>query len=545
MTSYRSFQELRDDFLEKYLSFYPTHASNLGLHEYDARIEDFSIENRRVYLDFLKHVRETLQRDYFGGSLNQLEMFEKKALLWKIEEEIFRYTELKEFEWNPMFYSTQMHIQHLFEREYCPLEDRVRAAIMRLRRVPQALAIARQNIANVVDRTIVETSISSFEGYLTFYNDVSDIYLGSIQTTTLFEEFEEALLSAKLSLASFIDSIKSVLLPKALYDYFHLGDDLLQKLIKHAELVEESTDELLTRGRIELNALTSRLLEVSRAIDPHSSPHEVFQDYVESDYFHEDIVIREVNNMLERIRSFLINRNIIAIPSDVTCKVLPTPEYMRWAFAAMNSPGAFEKVATEAYYYITLPEKNWEDKKRKDFLRGINRSVLEVISIHEAYPGHYTHFLHLQNAKSKLGKVFFSTAFIEGWAHYTEEMMIQEGWGNQDARVEMAYIQEALIRLCRYMVAIELHRGTMTLSEAQHFFEEKALMHPVLARKEAERGVFDPSYLFYSLGKFKIWELRKQLEERQDFSLYAFHNELLSYGCAPVPLISEVMFGSR
>jgi uncharacterized protein (DUF885 family) len=220
----------------------------------------------------------------------------------------------------------------------------------------------------------------------------------------------------------------------------------------------------------------------------------------------------------------------------------------------MNSPGAFEQIATEAFYYVTLPERQWDDAKRKEYLHSLNRSVLEVVSIHEAYPGHYTHFLHLQNIESKVGKAFWSYAFLEGWAHYTEEMMIDAGYGEGDARIQIAYIQEALIRLCRYIVSIELHSGHMTLSEAQHLFEEKALMRPVAARKEAERAVFDPGYLFYTLGKFQIRELRSRLEraaaERASrsgngngsgFSLYDFHNELLSYGTAPVRIIADLM----
>jgi uncharacterized protein (DUF885 family) len=216
---------------------------------------------------------------------------------------------------------------------------------------------------------------------------------------------------------------------------------------------------------------------------------------------------------------------------------------MRWAFAAMNSPGAFEKVATEAFYYITLPEPDWDEAKRNEFLHGLNRSVVEVISIHEAYPGHYVHFLHIQNVKSKVGKCFWSYAFIEGWAHYTEEMMLEAGWGAGDARIRLAYLQEALVRVVRYLSSLELHSGTMTLSEAQQLFEEKALLRPHAARREAERGVFDPGYLFYTLGKMKIKELRARMERESEgiFSLFEFHNKLLSFGSPPIKIVEEMM----
>jgi uncharacterized protein (DUF885 family) len=225
----------------------------------------------------------------------------------------------------------------------------------------------------------------------------------------------------------------------------------------------------------------------------------------------------------------------------VRCRVQETPAHMRWAFAAMNSPGAFERVATEAFYYVTLPEPHWEAEKRKEFLHTLNRSVLEIVSIHEAYPGHYVHFLHLPNIASKVGKIFQSYGFIEGWAHYTEEMMLEAGWGGGDPRIRMAYLQEALVRLTRYLVSMGIHRGKMTLSEGQSLFEEKALMRPVAARREAERGVFDPGYMLYTLGKFQIRELRERMQKHSNFSLLDFHNELLSYGSVPIKIISEMM----
>jgi uncharacterized protein (DUF885 family) len=325
----------------------------------------------------------------------------------------------------------------------------------------------------------------------------------------------------------------------------------MQRYVHSAELVQETLDELLDRGYREMDRLTVKLMEASASLEPGASPREVFHTYVETEHFSERTILKETESMLERIRAFVIRRGLVSVPSEVRCTVEETPAHMRWAFAAMNSPGAFEQIATEAYYYVTLPDPAWEEAKRKEYLHSLNRSVLEIVSIHEAYPGHYTHFLHLQNVESKVGKSLWSYAFLEGWAHYTEEMMIEAGYGEGDARIQIAYIQEALIRLCRYIVAIELHSGKMTLAEAQHLFEAKALMWPVSARKEAERAVFDPGYLFYTLGKFQIRELRAKMEriaaERMTrtgsggFSLYDFHNEFLSYGTAPIRIIAELM----
>ena len=447
-----------------------------------------------------------------------------------------------------MVYDEQLELSHLLDRDFAPFQDRLRAVILRLRAYPRVLAVARQNLKMRLDRTIVEIGLAALEGRLEQLDRLPTEYLTGSEPPRMIEDLTEAMQSARMAIASFIQAIQDVVLPHAMYDSFRLGPDVLHRYLQAAELVDDPLQVLLERGYREMDRLTVKLMETCAELEPGANPREVFHTYVESEHFSERTILQETASMLERIRSFVIRRGLVSIPSEVRCSVRETPPNMRWAFAAMNSPGAFEQIATDAFYYVTLPDKAWDDRKRKEYLHSLNRSVLEIVSIHEAYPGHYTHFLHLQNIESKLGKSVWSYAFLEGWAHYTEEMMIEAGYGEGDARIQIAYIQEALIRLCRYIVAIELHSGNRTLSEAQHLFEEKALMRPVAARKEAERAVFDPGYLSYTLGKLQIRELRGQLEHgsmngkaSQPFSLYDFHNELLSYGAVPLRIIADLM----
>jgi len=542
-----SFGEFREHVLSIYLDYYPTMASSLGLHEYDDRIEDYSAPRREQYLNDLRNALDTYEHDFQGKretprAADDLTRFECRALEWKLRDEIFRLTELREFEWNPMIYNDQLELTHLTDRDFAPITERMRSVLLRLRSYPRVLAVARQNLSANLDRTIVETGMQALEGRLEYLEGLPDRTFGAIEDGPLIADLKEAIQSAKLAISSFLEAVRTVVLPHAMYDSFRLGPVLLERFIHSSELVEDSLETLLDKGRQELDRLTLELFKVCEELDPHLSPREAFHTFIESEHFSEQNILRETGSMLERIRAFVIREGLIAIPSEVRCTVRETPPHMRWAFAAMFSPGAFEHVATEAFYYITLPEPGWDEAKRKDFLRGLNRSVLEIVSIHEAYPGHYVHFLHLHDVKSKVGKCFWSYAFLEGWAHYTEEMMLEAGWGEGDARIRLAYIQEALIRVARYLVSIELHSGTMTLSEAQQLFEEKALLRPVAARREAERGVFDPGYLFYTLGKFQIKELRTRLERaNEDFSLYEFHNALLSYGTPPVKIVAEMM----
>jgi uncharacterized protein (DUF885 family) len=538
---FHSFNEFRDHVLDLYLSFHPTFASIIGLHQYDNYIEDYSAANRNRYVEDLSEARDILKKEFDLSSMDPTSNYERQALSWKIDEELFRYNSLREFEWNPMFYNQQISINHLFDRDYAPFDVRARSALLRLRAIPRVLAIARQNLLPNIDRTIVETAIASLEGRISYLDELPSAYLGNLNNAALGEMLEEAIEDAKLAIASFIESMRVVLLPQSSYDSFRLGADKLQEFLLRTELVKDPIADLQAQGQREMDRLWARLAELSRTVDSGMSPEDVFRTYVESEHFSERNLITETESMLERIRKFLIEKNIITVPSEVRCSVVPTPAHMRWAFAAMNSPGAFEQHATEAYYYVTLPDSRWDDAKRKEYMQGFSRSVMELISIHEAYPGHYIHFLHLQKARSKVGKSFWSYSFLEGWAHYSEEMMVEAGYCNGDARIEIACIQEALIRLCRYMSALGRHAGTMTIAESQRLFEDKALLRPVAAKKEAERSVFDPGYLYYTLGKFQIKALRAKVEKEPGFSLQSFHDELLSYGTAPLSIVSELM----
>jgi hypothetical protein len=547
---YFDFAEFREHVLSIYLGYYPTTGSVLGLHEYDRFVEDYSAPRREEYLNEVRSALIILDRDFCGASathvpMDDLTRYECRMIEWKLRNELFRLTELKEFEWNPMSYNGQLELSHLIDRDFAPMTDRMRSVLARLRAYPRILAVARQNLGSKLDRTIVETSIESLEGILQYLDALPAKYEGKVQDGALMQDLSDAIPMARLAVSTFLEAVRTVVLPNAMYDSFRLGKELFERFVHSAELVEDSLETLLDKGRREMDRLTLELYQASEELDSKLTPREAFHTYIESEHFSEQTILAQTESMLERIRAFLVQNNILAIPSEVRCSVKETPAHMRWAFAAMDSPGAFEKVATEAFYYVTLPEATWEEAKRKEFLHGLNRSILEIISIHEAYPGHYVHFLHIQKAKSKIGKTFASYAFIEGWAHYTEEMMLEQGWGSGDARIRMAYIQEALVRAARYISAIELHSRTMTLSEAQHMFEEKALLRPHAARREAERGVFDPGYLFYLLGKMQIKELRARMQraEGEDFSLFEFHNQLLSHGSPPVKIVGEMMEG--
>jgi uncharacterized protein (DUF885 family) len=273
----------------------------------------------------------------------------------------------------------------------------------------------------------------------------------------------------------------------------------------------------------------------------------VYAAHVASDRPPADGMIGVVAEMLESIRSFVVGADLVTIPSEVRATVAPTPRHLRWAFAMMDTPGPYETAATEAYYYVTPPEPDWSRSQVDEWLSALNVFALEDISIHEAYPGHYVHFLHFGSAPTEVSRRIASYGFVEGWAHYTEQLAWEAGYRDGDPRFRLAQLAEALVRDCRFVCALRMHSGDMSLSEAVEFFRANAFYDETPARAEAERGAFDPGYFAYTLGKLQILALRAEYRAARgaDFSLREFHDRLLSRGAPPVALMRREMLGER
>ena len=310
----------------------------------------------------------------------------------------------------------------------------------------------------------------------------------------------------------------------------------------------------------ELRRKQAVFAEAAREIDPTRKPIEVFQA-IQKDHPTEQTLIPDTAKDLDTIRQFVVDRHIVTIPSPVRAIVAETPQYLRaTSFASMDTPGPFETKATEAYYYVTPVEANWTPKQKEEWLTAFNYYTTDIVSIHEVYPGHYVQFLCLNaSPATKLEKIFSSYAFVEGWAHYTEQMMVDEGFGAsaspnptpeeriKAAKYRLAQTDEALLRVCRLCVSIRMHCQGMSVEEATKFFQDNCYYEQKTARQEAIRGAFDPEYLYYTLGKLEILKLREDYRKQEggDFSLEKFHNEMLRHGAPPIRLLREVMLRDR
>jgi uncharacterized protein (DUF885 family) len=239
------------------------------------------------------------------------------------------------------------------------------------------------------------------------------------------------------------------------------------------------------------------------------------------------------------LRQFLIDKDVVSIPGTEECKVDEAPPYQRANTAYINIPGPYEE-GLSSTYYIAPPDTSWSEEEQKQYIPG--EAPLMYITIHEVWPGHFLQFLHSNRSGSKFGQLFVGYAFAEGWAHYTEEMMYEAGWEEGNPEMHIGQLINALLRNVRYLSAIGLHTGTMTVEQSETMFKEYAYQDPGNARQQAARGTYDPGYLNYTLGKLMIMELREDwLTAHPDADKKAFHDEFLSYGGPPIPLIREAM----
>jgi uncharacterized protein (DUF885 family) len=548
------YEAVAEEYIKGYLGAHPLEGTALGLHEYDGKITDYSRLALDAELSRLRRFDDRLSK-FDPGKLSPRQSIDLRILQTAVKKDLFERQDLLVFERNPMVYARAADVNVYIKRNFAPLEDRVRSLVAIESQIPNILIAARTNLNDVVPKPYVELAIQIAKGSADFLKKDLVAAVGNLKDEQLRVAFHEANRKAANALNDYAAWLEREKLPKASLD-FALGEEKFRRFLAQTELVDLSPQKVLEIGMAQLKAEQEAFAEAAKKIDPNKSPIEVFKQ-IQSEHPKPENLIPDVTKDLDKIRKYVLTRRLVSIPSDVRAKVKETPQYLRaTSFASMDTPGPFEKRANEAYYYVTPTENDWPEKQKEEWLTAFNYYTSDVVSIHEAYPGHYVQFLCLNaSPASKVEKIFGSYAFVEGWAHYCEKMMLDEGYGSsadstpseddvkRAAKYRMAQADEALLRLCRLCVSIKMHTQKMSLDEATKFFQENCYYEEKPARQEAMRGTFDPGYLNYTLGKLQILKLRDDYKAQQgdDFSLQKFHNELLNHGMPPIRLLREIM----
>ncbi|MFN8006266.1 MAG: DUF885 domain-containing protein [Terriglobia bacterium] len=543
-SSASAFAAFVDDYFKADFDNSPTSGTANGLHEYDTLLEDMSAGARQARIQQLKGLQSRLDR-LRAGQLSQNDAIDADILSGQIQAELQDLEVLQTWKKNPMPYVALAggSIDLLMKRDFAPPVERLGSVIARLKKLPSIFQAMKDNVSDP-PKEFTDLAIRMAHGSREFFEVSVPRWAKEAAGTNaeILKEFGEANAQVIKNVRDAETWLKKDLLPRSKGSYA-IGADAFAKKLLYEERVDIPIDELLRIGEENLQKDYDDFVATAKKINPNESPAKVMKS-ISDNYPKASQLLASARETVEGIRQFVNDHKIVVIPSGLLPTILETPLYERsGGFASMDSPGPYETKATEAFYYITPVEKDWTAKHQEEHLRLFNRPVMDIITIHEAYPGHYLQFLFSKQFPTKTRKLISCSSNVEGWAHYTEQMMVSEGFGNGDPKVKLAQLQEALLRDCRYVVGIRLHVKGWTVDQGRDYMVEKAFQEQANAFEEARRGAYNPTYLYYTLGKLMIYKFRSDYQKAKGdaFSLEEFHTNFVKQGGIPLKFIRQIM----
>jgi uncharacterized protein (DUF885 family) len=547
-----------DEYFDQvYFRFGPSNATVTGFHQYDGQLDDYSRKSIDAEIAALKSFEsriEAIQLD--DAAADFVPRSDREIVLGDIRSQLLTLETIRPWEKNPDGYSSVCASGAfvLMERKFASPDERLRSLVSREKQMPALLADARENLKNP-PRIYTEIAIEQLPGIASFFENDVPLAFADAKDPGVKAEFAQTNAKVIAELKSYLDWLKTDLLPRSNGDY-RIGADAFQKKLAYDEMVDTPLDKLLEIGWADLRKNQAHFNEVAKELEPNKDARAVLEELGQN-HPAPDHLLEAFRATFNGLVSFIRANHIVSIPSDVRPIVEETPPFMRaTTFASMDTPGPFEKHATEAYFNVTLPDPSMTSSEVEGFMHSFNAGTVISTAVHEAYPGHYVQFLWLPQAPSKVRKILSANTDVEGWAHYCEQMMLDEGYGQpgagaKDAReskfLRLGQLQDALLRNARFIVGIEMHTGKMSFDEAVAFFQKEGYQSKETAMVETKRGTGDPTYLYYTLGKLEIMKLREDMKKKQGaaFSLEKFHDDFLREGFPPVKIVREAMLGDQ
>ncbi|HKA01947.1 MAG TPA: DUF885 domain-containing protein [Candidatus Solibacter sp.] len=531
-------------FDECYFKFDPVAGTQAGFHQYDALLPAMSREEIDAQVAALKKFAGEFE-SFSPQGLSLSASADRELVLSQIRGSLLMLEEIRPWEKNPDIYSSGVSnaIFVIMSRSFAPAAVRLRSVIAREKLVPRLFASARQNLKNP-PKVYAEVALEQIPGIISFFHDDVPGAFKSVKDGPLVEEFKLVNQAVMDELDKYQAWLKSDVLPRSKGD-FRIGADNYRKKLLYDEMVEIPLDRLLEIGRENLRRNQQEFQRVAKQIDGSRTAQQILDEAM-SDHPAGDKLLPSFKDVLSGLRRHIEEHKIVTVPSQVPPIVEETPPFARaLTTASMDTPGPYEKVAKEAFFNVTLPEKSWDAKQTEEYLQGFNRGTIISTAVHEVYPGHYVQFLWNARAPSKIRKLLGCSSNAEGWAHYTEQMMLDEGYGNGDLNLRLGQLQDALLRNARFIAGIQMHTGKMTMEEAIEFFVKEGYQVRPVAEKEAKRGTSDPTYLVYTLGKLEILKLRDDYKKLKGskYTLQGFHDAFLQQGFPPIKIVRRALLG--
>jgi uncharacterized protein (DUF885 family) len=539
-----AFTGLARQILDDHYARHPSAATDLGLHQYDARLEDVS--EPAVHAE-----SQALQR--FRGQLSAIDpatltldkQLDREQLAHALDAGVLAIDRIRAWEKDPDLYSSAITnaAYVIMKRPYAPAAERLTALIARERQMPAALLEARTNLATP-PRIYTEIAIEQIDGNIRFFStDLPAAFL-DVADTTLLDAFHRSNNGVIAALGEYKTFLTRTLLQKSTGSFAY-GADTYRLALAANEMIDMAPADLLTIAEADREKNEAAFQATAKQIDPARTADQVLAA-IQAHHPAPDQLLRATQDTLDSIRRFIVDHRIVTIPPSDPATVKETPPFMRsTTSASMDTPGPFERAKLPAFYNMTLPDPRWPAAERADFMRQWYDAAIANVSVHEVYPGHYVQFLYAAGFPSDVRKVYGAATNAEGWAHYAEQMMLDEGFHRGEPAYRLAQLQDALLRDVRFIAGIKMHVQGMTVEEATALFETAGHQpHPV-ALSEAKRGTADALYGYYTMGKLMILKLRAdyQAKKGSDYTLLGFHDAFVRLGPLPLPLVRRALLG--
>lgn len=529
------------ELIEARFEAHPVSAVKAGKHEFDGQLPDWSRESIQREIDRIRAERETALA-FVPADLGAQRSFQREYLLATLDRDLFW---LDKAAWpfrNPAFYFDgrfdSLDPSPYVTLTYAPIEQRLTAVTRYLTNIPRAAQQIRANLATPLPATWVEYGIRSFAGLAEYYGrDLVEAFttVGDPALRQAFDEARQPAIAAMAALSAWLESERE----RATTD-FALGSELFRQMLHDTERVDTDLAMLEQIGRADLERNTRALEAACRQYLPGA---EISRCVARMDADKPaDGPVAAARKQLAGLKAHVVSEDLLTIPSDDEAGVEQAPPFARANFAYIRIPGPYE-TGQRAIYYIAPPDPSWPQEMQRAYIPG--QADLLFTSVHEVWPGHFLNYLHARRSDWIFSRLFVGYAFAEGWAHYTEEMMWDTGLGHGAPEVHIGQLSNALLRDIRFLSAIGLHTAGMSVGQSERMFIEQAFQSEGTARQQAARGTYDPAYLNYTLGKLLILGLREDwTRDRGGRSAWKlFHDEFLSYGGPPIPLVRAQMLG--
>jgi hypothetical protein len=539
------FDKLVDRYFDDFYHYNPTQATSDGFHQYDAQLEDHSLAAMAARIRSLE--RFLTEFEHFpASSLSPGQGTDRDLVVHAIQSQLLELENIRPWEKDPDKYSSSITNSAfvIMSRSFAPPEERLKSLIARERLMRNVLGQAHANLRNP-PRIYTEVALEQLPGIIGFFKSDVPAAFSKVTNPKLLDEFRVSNQGVIEALGEYQQFLKNNLLPRSKGD-FRIGAENYSKKLSYDEMVDTALDKLLEIGYQNLRENQRAFRETAAKIDSHRTPEQILRE-LEKDHPPASGLLQAFRDVLGSLRQFIVDHKIVTIPWTVMPIVEETPPFMRaLSFASMDTPGPYEKIAREAFFNVTLPEQSWSRERVDEFLSAYGRGTIISTAAHEVYPGHYVQFQWIERAPSKVRKLIGANANAEGWAHYCEQMMLDEGYGAGDPKVRLGQLRDALLRDARYIVGIEMHTGKMTFAQGVDFFVKEGYQTHAVAEVEGKRGTSDATYLVYTLGKLEILKLREDYRKLRgaSFTLLDFHDRFLAQGYPPIEIVRRAMLGN-